>query len=104
MPGKAYIVSTITAPPAITEIWMELRDYTLLAELMETKKISARTLARDAGWKSHTYLQRLLRGEVKTLKAEPAARIAYRLEVPFTLLFVTRASEDSGQTDQKKSA
>lgn len=83
---------------------MELRDHTLLAELMETKKISARTLAREAGWKSHTYLQRLLRGEVKTLKAEPAARIAYRLEVPFTLLFVTRASEDSGQTVQKKAS
>lgn len=83
---------------------MELRDHTLLVELMETKKISARTLARDAGWKSHTYLQRLLRGEVKTLKAEPAARIAYRLEVPFNLLFVTRASEESGHNVQKKAS
>lgn len=83
---------------------MELKDHTLLAGLMETKKISARTLARDAGWKSHTYLQRLLRGDVKTLKPEPAARIAYRLEVPFNLLFETRASEDSAQPERRKSA
>lgn len=83
---------------------MELRDHTLLAELMETKKISARALARDAGWKSHSYMNRLISGEVKTLKAEPAARIAYRLEVPFTLLFMTRVSEDSGQSDQEKAS
>ncbi len=88
----------------IVEIWMELKDHTLLAELMETKKISARKLAEDAGWKSHTYLQRLLRGEVKTLKAEPAARIAYRLEVPFNLLFVTRASTSSGQVVREEKA
>ena len=97
-------MSAVTALPTITEFWMELKDHTLLAELMETKRISARTLARDAGWKSHTYLQRLLRGEVRTLKAEPAARIAYRLEVPFSLLFVGRASEDSGQSERRKSA
>jgi transcriptional regulator with XRE-family HTH domain len=91
-------MSAVTAAPTILEIWMELKDHTLLAELMETKKISARNLATEAGWKSHTYLQRLLRGEVKTLKAEPAARIAYKLEVPFNLLFVTRASTNSGQS------
>lgn len=93
-----------TTAPVILEIWMELKDRTLLAELMESRGISARQLARDAGWKSHTYLQRLIRGEVKTLQPEPAARIAYRLEVPFNLLFVTRASEKSEQTSRKERA
>lgn len=97
-------MNTVSRPTIITEIWMELRDRTLLAELMETKKISARRLALDAGWKSHTYLQRLLRGDVKTLKSEPAARIAYRLEVPFTLLFTTKASEESGQGEPERKA
>lgn len=82
----------------ILEFWMELRDRTLLTELMETQQVSARSLARDAGWSSHTYLQRLLRGEVTTLKAEPAARIAFRLGVPFNLLFVARASGETAQT------
>lgn len=97
-------MSALASPATITEIWMEVRDLTLLLELMETKKISARALARDAGWKSHTYLQRLLRGEEKTLKAEPAARIAYRLEVPFNLLFVTHASDKSARSVQKKAS
>lgn len=83
---------------------MELRDRTLLAELMEAKKMSARTLAKSAGWKSHTYMNKLLRGEVKTLKTDPAIRIALALEVPFTLLFVTRVDGDSGQTVHRKAS
>lgn len=81
----------------ILEFWMEVKDLTLLKELMETKNVSARRLATEAGWKSHTYLQRLLRGEETTLKAEPAARIAHYLEVPFSLLFVARSSGKTGQ-------
>lgn len=83
---------------------MELKDRTLLAELMETHQISARALARDAGWKSHTYLQRLLRGEAKNLDPVPAARIAHRLKVPFNLLFVTRVSSDRAQTARRTGA
>lgn len=77
---------------------MELKDPTLLAGLMEAKGYSARRLARDAGWSSHTYLQRLLRGEVKTLKPVPAARIAHYLEVPFNLLFVSKVSNEGAQS------
>lgn len=83
---------------------MELKDRTLLAELMDAKGLSARALAKEADWGSHTYLQRLLRGEVKTLKAEPAARIAYALQVPFNLLFVARASEKDGRNEQERLA
>lgn len=79
---------------------MELKDRTLLAELMDQHDMSARQLARKAGWKSHTYLQRLLRGEVKTLSTEPAARIAHTLKVPFNLLFVTRVSNETVQNGQ----
>ncbi len=88
----------------LAEIWMELKDRTLLAELMTSHGISARQLAKDAGWHSHTYMQRLLRGEAKTLEPEPAARIAYRLKVPFSLLFMTRVSSNSAQPVQKKPA
>lgn len=81
---------------------MELRDRTLLAELMAQHDLSARDLAKLAGWKSHTYLQRLLRGEVKSLKTEPAARIAHSLKVPFNLLFMTRVDGDSVRTGRRK--
>ncbi|MCM0619820.1 helix-turn-helix domain-containing protein [Nocardioides bruguierae] len=92
----------------ILEFWMEVKDLSLLKELMETKNVSARRLSVEAGWRSHTYMQRLLRGEETTLKAEPAARIAHFLEVPFGLLFVARSSGFSGQiapssrTDRRK--
>lgn len=93
----------MTASPIaleLPELWMELKDRTLLKELMETQGISARRLALEAGWKSHTYLQRLLRGEAKNVEPVPAARIAHRLQVPFNLLFVTRVSGDASQNKQ----
>ena len=84
---------------------MQLKDPKLLARLMAIQGVSARKLAADAGWRSHTYLQRLLRGEVNTLKVEPAMAIAESLSVPADVLFVTRVdriSERSVRSDQPK--
>ncbi len=81
---------------------MELKDNTLLAELMNEQDKSARHMARTAGWKSHTYMQRLLRGLEKNVKAEPAARIAHELGVPFTLLFRTRVSDGSARNARER--
>ena len=89
---------------------MELKDRELLRELVEEQieqgtLRSKRELATFAGWKSHTYLQRLLKdGGPKTLDLDPAIRIAFRLGVPVNRLFVTRVSGESAQTGRKKSA
>lgn len=83
---------------------MELKDRDLLVELMDEQEISARELSRFAGWRSHTYLQRLIRGEVSTLKTDPAIRIAYRLQVPVNRLFRTRVSSDSGQVVRERAS
>ena len=72
------------------EIWMELRDRKKLQRLMIVQEISQRELARRAGWKSHTYLGKLLRGDRKTLETEPALRIAHALHVGVEDLFVTK--------------
>lgn len=86
---------------------MELKDRELLRELIEEQNITRRELATFAGWKSHAYLNRLLKpvedGGVDTLKTDPAIRIAYRLGTPVHRLFRTRASSDSAQNMQKKS-
>lgn len=87
-----------TATIELPELWMELKDPTLLASLMEAQGKSARYIARTAGYKSHTYVQRLLRGEAKNLEPTPAARIAHDLGVPFNLLFGTRVSGSPAQT------
>lgn len=97
---------TITANPPIElpEIWMELKDRTFLASVMEEQGKSARYIARIAGYKSHTYVQRLLRGDAKNLEAMPAARIAHDLGLPFNVLFRTRVSGDRARIEQRKSA
>jgi transcriptional regulator with XRE-family HTH domain len=88
----------------LPELWMELKDRTLLASLMEAQGKSARHISRVAGYKSHTYVQRLLRGKAKNLEPIPAARIAHDLGVPFNLLFRTRVSSESAQSVRDQGA
>jgi transcriptional regulator with XRE-family HTH domain len=76
---------------------MQIKDRDLLAALMASKKLSGRALAKQVGWKSHTYLQRLLRGEVNTLDPDRAIIIAHYLGVPLELLFVPRVDRNSEQ-------
>lgn len=90
---------TLTAP-RLPEIWMELTDPKRLAKLMVIQGVSGRTLAENAGWKSHTYLQRLLKGEAKNVEPEHAVRIAYYLGVGTDDLFVARTSSDARDARQ----
>lgn len=69
-----------------------------LLKLMILKDISQRQLATVAGYKSHSYMGRLMRGEVKTLEPEAALRIAHFLEVPVDDLFLTQVAQITGQS------
>lgn len=69
---------------------MLLRDRKKLLRLMIVQEVSQRDLAAAAGWSSHSYLGRLLRGEVKTLGTDPALRIAHHLMVPVDDLFLVQ--------------
>lgn len=101
------MTTTQIRPPVTLEFWMELKDRELLRELIEEQieqgtLRSKRQLAEFAGWKSHTYLQRLLKDDgPKTLETDPAIRIAFRLGVPVNRLFVTRVSGESAQIVRK---
>lgn len=83
---------------------MVLIDRKKLAKLMVIQDVSQRELAKAAGWKSHSYLGRLLRGDVNTLDLEPAVRIAMYLGVGTDDLFVSRTSSDSRQTGKRLAA
>lgn len=96
--GRSVTTSVIELP----ELWMELKDRSLMASLMEAQSKSARHIARTAGYKSHTYVQRLLKGMEKNVNPIPAARIAHDLGVPFDLLFRTRVSGDRARTEQER--
>lgn len=80
----------------VGELYMILKDHKKLASIMIVQDISQRELARAAGWKSHSYMGRLLRGEKKSLDAEAAVRIAHRLGLPLEHLFLTVVSEKTG--------
>ncbi len=85
-------------------IWMKLTDRKKLAKLMAIQGVSARRLSTIAGWESHTYLQRLLKGQVDTLKAEPALRIARHLGVGVDDLFMARLSTDASHSAKRSVA
>lgn len=88
----------------IPELYMKLRDPEKLARLMDIQGVSQRELSIAAGWRSHSYMARLIKGEAKSLKPKPAARIARRLGVPIDDLFVTRLSSDTAQTAKRQKA
>lgn len=73
---------------------MTVIDRRRLARLMAIQGVSARRLAMAAGWKSHSYMNRLINGQARTLETEPARRIAQFLRVNLDDLFVPTMSTD----------
>lgn len=68
-----------------------------LGRLIVINDHSKRAVARAAGWKSHTYLLRLLNGQASTCEPEHAVKIARFLGVAVDDLFVTKVSSSTGQ-------
>lgn len=83
---------------------MRLADRKKLAKLMVIQEVSQRELALAAGWRSHSYLGRLLRGEVSTLEPKPALLIAKRLGVGVDDLFLVQTSSDFRRADKRGAA
>ncbi len=99
-------MSTITHQ--LPGIWMRLHNRKGLRKLMAIQNVSARQLAKAAGWKSHSYMNRLLKdpkdGGVDTLDIEPAIRIARHLGVGVDDLFMSRLSTDTAQIVHRRTA
>ncbi len=77
------------------EVYMLVKDRRRLARLIEIQGVSRRQVAQAAGWKSHTYLLRLLSGQARTLEPEHAVKIAAFLRVDLYDLFMPKVSSDS---------
>jgi transcriptional regulator with XRE-family HTH domain len=71
---------------------MRVHNLKGLRTLMVVREVSQRRLARAAGYRSHAYMGRILRGEVDTLEPEAAVRIARFLEVGVDFLFAPTMS------------
>ena len=94
----------MTLTPITMELYMLVKDADLLRRLMQTKEFTARQMAKQMGWKSHSYMNRILAGDVRTVTPEVAVRLAYFLQVPVDLLFVTKVSGETRQIERRKSA
>lgn len=76
---------------------MQVKDRKQIAKLMVIQNVSRRALAEAAGWRSHSYVNRILDGTVGTVTPDRAARIARFFGVGIDDLFVARLSTDAGQ-------
>jgi transcriptional regulator with XRE-family HTH domain len=75
-----------------------------LRKLMLIQGVSQRQLADHLGWDSHSYLGRLLRGDVRTLNTDTAARIAHFFQVGMDDLFVVKTTNDVARSTQPRRA
>lgn len=83
---------------------MRVIDPKKIAKLMLIQEVTQRQLAEAAGWQSHSYVARLLSGEIKTVTPDRAARIARYFEVGVDDLFVARLSSDAGPSVKRGAA
>lgn len=83
---------------------MRVIDPKRILKLMAIQDVSARTLAAAVGYSSHSYVTRILRGEITTVTPDRAARIARYFGVGVDDLFVTRLSSDARQTSKQGAA
>lgn len=90
----------------LAELKMKVLDPKKIVTLMVIREVTQRQLAEVAWGKgaSHSYLGRILRGEIKSIKTDPAVRIAEFFGVPVNDLFVPRVSTDTAQTARRRRA
>ena len=79
---------------------MRVIDHKRLAKLMLIQDVSDRDLAAAAGYKSHSFITRLRRGFVKSLRVEPACAIADHLEVGVDDLFMVSAPTERAEVER----
>lgn len=81
------------------ELYMIVKDPELIRRCMQAKQppLTARAVSKRLGWKSHSYMNRILSGETRSVSTDTAMKIAVLLGVPVDLIFAARVSGDSPQ-------
>lgn len=86
----------------LPECWMEIKDLEFFRDKIDDSPLNRRQIAALVGWRSHSYLNKLYKGDAKTLKVEPAVRMAKVLGARIDHLFVTKVSDVPAQNDKRK--
>lgn len=79
---------------------MQVIDPKKIRRLMVVQEVSQRQLALMLGWKAHSYLGRIINGQITTVDPETATRIAVALGVTMDDLFLPRASTVTVHSEQ----
>lgn len=83
---------------------MEIRNLKRLKTLMAIHGVSTRELSRIAGYKSHTHMARILRGDYKSLEPARALAIVAYFQVGTDDLFIVRASNQTEGNERSNAA
>lgn len=83
---------------------MQVRDHRKLARLAVIQGVSHRDIAEAVGWKAHSYVGRILRGEVRTLTTDAAVKWALLMNVAVDDLFLAKSSRKPGRSVQRDAA
>ena len=89
---------------SLGEVWMQVRDHRKLARLALIQDASHRQIAEAVGWSSHSYVGRILRGEVRTIDPIAAVRMCHFFGVAVDDFFVSRSSKNPGRSNQSNAA
>lgn len=83
---------------------MRVLDPKKIQKLLLIQGVTHRELAKAVGYRSHAYIGRIIRGQIKTVTPEKATRIANYLAVGVDDLFVARLSTDTGRNAKRETA
>lgn len=83
---------------------MQVRDHRKLARLALIQDATHRQIAEAVGWKSHSYVSRILRGEITTVSPEAATRMCHFFGVDVNDFFVSRPSKNPVRNDTGNAA
>jgi transcriptional regulator with XRE-family HTH domain len=83
---------------------MLVRDWRKLARLALIQGATHRQIAEAIGWKSHTYVGRILRGEIRTMDPASAVRLCHYFGVAVDDFFMTKSSRNPGRSVNERVA
>jgi transcriptional regulator with XRE-family HTH domain len=81
-----------TSSPPTYEVYVIIKDRRRLTRMMDREGLSARQLAKIAGFHSHSYMNKLLTKDNVTCRPSAAQRIAEYFDMDVNDLFEAKAS------------
>lgn len=93
---------TLQRTASRVELWMIVKDPEAVKRVVAAAGLTHREIADACGWKSHTIVGRIVRGELRTVEPRKARLFEEALKVPNGYLFATKVTRKSGRPASSK--